>query len=1109
MSVYTEPALLQATIGQLRQVEGETDDEKIAKFTSLLRSGEIDTLVPALPLLFNLKGKPYSLRDYGPMEELFRLTLPSSIVYCCSRQISKTSSLAAQSVLASVSIPNFTTLAIAPLFEQIRRVSTMFVEPFINQSPVKHLWCDSSTVDSVLHRSFKNQSKILFSFAFLNADRCRGISADRLLIDESVCGITTYVNTQRGRLHLKDVKSGDFVTSCSGGIATEPRLVLNRSYHGYRNCFELTFDNGSKLTCTPESYIATTKGYKRVSEIIKRAYSRQKGRTASIGNSLRRRRNKFLYKGGAIQKSARLVPARVQSCKAQRLIFVRSESSRKSEERWLRRMVKRISNAQYSRIFALTNSVLQDGAKPILCNRAAEAAQSCTFEMAQSNRASGFMGNDSLVGRRRRQPTGLRSDANHAVSHGGLQTPRSTASRSLAPKARHRLQGSGGSQQTAECRVLDHNLLGSGHPTADSKYSTIFAKSNALQDNILQAYISSMRLLPSGIYAPRQSNQRPEEATQKTVLRQARVPACLSSRSVPKEHSEAGQESSKECKAEGAVLCEPGNGSRAQQTKCGSLSRTSSGQSQSRKASIQCKKDSNVVSSRADMSKLSNQFQATAQQGSYPEILPNMQTEDCSGEQNSVCTTTKIVSIRFAGKRHVYDLEVDDTHNFCANGIVISNCQDLDTSLLPIIRECLSASTWDLKGYLGTPKTKDGLLETLWQSSSMAEWFVPCLHCTTNGAPTWNIPSMDHHVYDMIGPYHNDISEKHPATICYKCRKPISPRLGRWVHRHPERMYHCAGYHVPQIVMPMHYASPEKWATLVAKQEGKGNTSPAMFHNEVLGHSYDTSSKLVSLTELDAVSNLGPNNAEKVKAKLSGYQMRVLAVDWGGGGEKGISFTTAALLGLRNDGRIDVLWGKRLLTPHDHIREAKEIYRYWQMFKPTMLAHDYTGAGSLRETFLVQAGVPTRCIMPCQYVRSASQQPCFHVAPTPQHPRSHYRVDKSRTLLLTCAMIKCQKLRFFNKDYCSEEDTGLIRDFLALVEDKITTQAAGEIYRIGRQQNASDDFAQAVNFGCVALWYRSQNWPRLDGMSKYNITDEQLRATVPSSDADWDDEVIE
>lgn len=35
----------------------------------------------------------------------------------------------------------------------------------------------------------------------------------------------------------------------------------------------------------------------------------------------------------------------------------------------------------------------------------------------------------------------------------------------------------------------------------------------------------------------------------------------------------------------------------------------------------------------------------------------------------------KIKSIKYIGKKDVYNLEVKDTHNFIANGIIVHNCR--------------------------------------------------------------------------------------------------------------------------------------------------------------------------------------------------------------------------------------------------------------------------------------------------------------------------------------------------------------------------------------------------------------------------------------------------
>lgn len=424
-------------------------------------------------------------------------------------------------------------------------------------------------------------------------------------------------------------------------------------------------------------------------------------------------------------------------------------------------------------------------------------------------------------------------------------------------------------------------------------------------------------------------------------------------------------------------------------------------------------------------------------------------------------------------------LNADRIRGISADFLSIDEIQDMNREHIPIIMETLSHSAWDIRRWTGTPKTLDNTLTGLWLRSSQAEWFIPCTHCTTNGHPTWNIPSKEFHLDRMLGAWSDDISEMNPATICYKCSGKISPRLGMWRHRYPERRWKCAGYHIPQIIMPLHYSDPDKWSKILAKREGWGNTTEAVYYNEVMGEPIDSASKLVTMTELMAVANGGPCDPGNARRKRRQYRMTVLAVDWGGGGEKGVSFTTVALVGMKYDGKLEVLWGKRLLTPHDHIREAREIKYWWDYFRPMILAHDYTGAGALRETFLIQAGVRPNQMMPCQMVGSARKAICYHVAPTQDHPRHHYRVDKSRSLLLTCAMIKLQALRFFNWDFQSDENRGLIYDFLSLIEEKTQTMAAGELYRIDRVEDGTDDFAQAVNLGCVALWYRLKAWPNL------------------------------
>ena len=446
-------------------------------------------------------------------------------------------------------------------------------------------------------------------------------------------------------------------------------------------------------------------------------------------------------------------------------------------------------------------------------------------------------------------------------------------------------------------------------------------------------------------------------------------------------------------------------------------------------------------------------------------------------------------------------LDADRVRGIRSDKVVIDEVQDMDRDLIPIIKETMSASPWAISQYSGTPKTPDNTIEGLWLMSSQAEWCIPCKACGK-----LNVSSVKHDLEKMIGPFREDISESSPATICAKCNKMILPWEGRWIHRYPERRFQFAGFHVPQPIMHIHYSEPSKWGELLAKREGYGNYTPEKYMNEVLGESCGTGVQLVSMEELQQACTLenvnNPRDPASCAKDIKKYRYRVLAVDWGGGGEQGVSLTVAAVLGVTTTGVIHVLWGRRLMTPHDHLAEAKQCLDYFNIFDCSFVAHDYTGAGALRETFLCQAGVPYDRIIPIQYVRAAASKIMSVVKPTANNPRIYYRVDKTRSLLTTCAAIRMQRIKFFKYDYRSTDDPGLIHDFLALTEHKTETRVGSDMYTITRNPHLSDDFAQAINIGACGLWYTTNSWPNFNMPSKFVMSDEMEKSLNPT--ASWD-----
>jgi len=462
-------------------------------------------------------------------------------------------------------------------------------------------------------------------------------------------------------------------------------------------------------------------------------------------------------------------------------------------------------------------------------------------------------------------------------------------------------------------------------------------------------------------------------------------------------------------------------------------------------------------------------------------------------------------------------LDAERTRGIAADKNVIDEIQEMDIDFLPIIHETMSGSEdWGIVQYAGTPKTLDNTIERLWTDTSMAEWMIKCPH---GGCGHWNVPALEHDLVEMIGPLHDFISERNPGIVCGKCRKPVNPRppsqggTGRWVHRIKSKRWSFAGYHVPQIIMPMHYANAEKWEVLLGKQAGKGNTPIHVFFNEVCGESYDSGSKMVTITDLKKAAVLPWRNVvDQAVQRIGEYVYRICAVDWGGGGvNKGRSdlmynsYTSIAVMGLMPTGDFHTIYGFRSLHPHNHVREARIILGIMAKFKCSHMIHDYTGAGTVRETVIHQAGLPTERIIPVA-LQGASKGGLFvPKEATELHPRFHYRCDKPRSLNLTCQMIKSGVLKFYQYDHVSNDDPGLLHDFLNLIEEKSDSRTGGDIYTIIRDPAGPDDFAQAVNLGVMGLSQMSGAWPDLAKYEEIEISDEALAAASPIQVRDWDD----
>jgi hypothetical protein len=434
-------------------------------------------------------------------------------------------------------------------------------------------------------------------------------------------------------------------------------------------------------------------------------------------------------------------------------------------------------------------------------------------------------------------------------------------------------------------------------------------------------------------------------------------------------------------------------------------------------------------------------------------------------------------------------LDVERVRGIMADWIDFDEVQDMDYDYIPIILECMSASKLGLSCYTGTPKSLDNTIEALWNDSSKAEWITKCEACGY-----FNTSGINYDLAKMIGK---------DTVVCAKCSKPIQPRNGHWHHfQEPARdekgiarglMY---GYHVPQVIMPMHYEDPEKWRELTAKSEGRMGYDKAKYFNEVLGESCDVGVTLVSETDIRKASALGGTKNEFMEAcrHLAKCKFRVMGIDWGGGGAEAVSFTVVTLLGLNvAKQRIDCYYCERLPISMARDMEISTILDYFRRSSCHFIAHDYGGSGDVREAILIQAGMPTDRIVNVGYVTAPTRNIFYWSAPVHGEIRGYFALDKTRSLVLQAYCLKGGLIAL--PEYESSKD--VTRDMLNLIEERKEVPRASDLVLIRRRPKFADDFAHALNFGCAAIWHKEQKWPDLTVLKNLQLTQEQLTFAKP------------
>lgn len=450
------------------------------------------------------------------------------------------------------------------------------------------------------------------------------------------------------------------------------------------------------------------------------------------------------------------------------------------------------------------------------------------------------------------------------------------------------------------------------------------------------------------------------------------------------------------------------------------------------------------------------------------------------------------------------------TRGISANLLKYDEYQSMDPTFEPIINQTLAAGK--MKSYdinpdkyseagimrFGTPLTFENGLEQAWSLSSQAEWCIVCNKCKHD-----NVASRDQDLDKMLGPRtrKEKVTPETPGLVCAKCGAYLYTREGRWVHLFPERQYTQPGYHIPQVVMTFHCEDQKAWDDIQDKRFNQNKTSVAQFYNETLGESYDHGQKLISVTDLKNAAVLPPKSELKTQLqniRNGRYIDWGLGIDWGGGGQDGISKTAIAVAGLRGDGIVEVFTGYRSNTPHDYNLEASRVIDICNTFQAKFAAMDFNGtANHMRRSKLKEHGYPEKLIRPIAYT---NVKELARVVGASSDLPAHIQVNKARSFIFLAQMIRAIRVRFFAYDFRSAEDKGLLNDFTALAEEKHERGAVGDIHLVLHVKTAGpDDFAHAVNYAVTALFIRNGGFPDAGSiMTIGDLTPEQQKTIEPA-----------
>jgi len=465
---------------------------------------------------------------------------------------------------------------------------------------------------------------------------------------------------------------------------------------------------------------------------------------------------------------------------------------------------------------------------------------------------------------------------------------------------------------------------------------------------------------------------------------------------------------------------------------------------------------------------------------------------------DSESTNTQLVKSLRYDARLIFTfayLDCERVRGWSADKLSIDEVQDIQWEFLPVLEQVISRSEHEMTVYTGTPKTEENVIEWLWDRSSKAVWVTRCQACNKD-----NYARTDMDLLKMIGK---------ETVVCAGCGKPVDPAYnGRYIHEHPERRWEFQGYTTSQPIQPFHYRSERKWREL--KRKMRDYPEPDLY-NEVFGESKSTAAKLLTPSQLKAVSIGGSNDLKTAIRLAKKVSVKAMGIDWGGGGnnETGEISYPAVVVNALLPGQGDTqqtLYAERMLRDTSIEETVSRILHLYRIFRPQYVAHDYGGAGNVWEFTLTGSGIPQASIVPLSYVSSPLKDVVSSQDPGPGS-RACYNLDKTRSLVVLTTMLKSGKILLPELISCLEDEsdmrTHILYGLTRLYLERMDRPRGHAVMSVRAEAGQSTDVENALNYAATALWLHAGGYPSVSEAMRLRMTLEQLKEFSPEN-PEWE-----